>query len=372
MIDSMIISESLGNGLGDALLRGFIDSSLNLRTTVLISGGDLAQWGSSYMPIRGSLLVIVMGDADCPWGAICMRPRGEAVINAVKEAINYSEVVEVPYVAMMDEESMRDAHALLREKRRRPPVFNKNWIMGYRWLNRSARGDRINWALHRLTSLGVDASYSPPQQSRIAAPPSPIAAADFIYLCLYKSLYDPVNEVGVPLVITRTDMVRPITGEKARGNFNPRPLAFLPRTAAEVPDMAVSKPLVAVHEAIRVGYDYGPIVGVMREEDLMNGLLGGVLGKAGLIVIGEEGDTSCDDVALAPLESRLVRVRDIEATQRRPRILTDYCDACGDCLRLGCSAIGVEAGHPIIDSSKCIGCGLCLGVCSRDAIQWGN
>ncbi|MGC8598016.1 MAG: DUF362 domain-containing protein [Thermocladium sp.] len=373
MIDSLIVSESLGNGLGEALLRGFIDSALNLRTTVLISAGDLAKWGYSYMPIRGSLLVMVMGDADCPWGAICMRPRGEAAINAVKEAINYSEVVEAPYVAIMDEQSMKEVHSFLRESRRRLPVFNKNWVMGYRWLNHSSRGSKINWALHRLASLGVDASYSPPQLEPRVAPSPPITVADFIYLCLYKSLYDPMNEVGVPLVITRIDMARPMIGEGARGNFNPRPIAFLPRMAAEVPDMAVSRPLVAVHEAVRVGYDYGPIVGVMKEEDLMDGLLEGVLRRAGLIVISEDGgDASCSDVASAPLESRLVRVRDIKVTQRRPLVLADDCDACGDCLRLGCSAIGVEAGHPIIDPGKCIGCGLCLSVCSRGAIQWSN
>jgi indolepyruvate ferredoxin oxidoreductase alpha subunit len=47
----------------------------------------------------------------------------------------------------------------------------------------------------------------------------------------------------------------------------------------------------------------------------------------------------------------------------------DTCVQCGLCVRLGCPAIGVEDGQPMIDAALCTGCNLCAQVCPKDAIS---
>ena len=48
----------------------------------------------------------------------------------------------------------------------------------------------------------------------------------------------------------------------------------------------------------------------------------------------------------------------------------DNCVKCGDCLQVGCPSISFneEIGHPLVDQSNCIGCGICQEVCGHDAI----
>ncbi|WP_069806420.1 indolepyruvate ferredoxin oxidoreductase subunit alpha [Vulcanisaeta thermophila] len=48
-------------------------------------------------------------------------------------------------------------------------------------------------------------------------------------------------------------------------------------------------------------------------------------------------------------------------------VIDDYCDNCGDCLRIRCPAITMK-GHPSIDPGLCVGCGICELVCERGAI----
>ncbi len=53
-----------------------------------------------------------------------------------------------------------------------------------------------------------------------------------------------------------------------------------------------------------------------------------------------------------------------------PYIITDKCDACGDCLE-ECPVECIAEGDPkfIIDQDECTDCGACAEVCPNDAID---
>ena len=46
----------------------------------------------------------------------------------------------------------------------------------------------------------------------------------------------------------------------------------------------------------------------------------------------------------------------------------DKCVGCKMCMRIGCPAIVLKNGRPVIDSTLCNGCGLCKRVCKPNAI----
>ncbi len=52
--------------------------------------------------------------------------------------------------------------------------------------------------------------------------------------------------------------------------------------------------------------------------------------------------------------------------------VTQDCKNCGGCMKLGCSAIRKGEGAVVIDSSLCVGCGVCMDVCPFGAIAGGE
>lgn len=51
-------------------------------------------------------------------------------------------------------------------------------------------------------------------------------------------------------------------------------------------------------------------------------------------------------------------------------VVTDSCNKCKTCLRLGCPAISLDKdGFPAIDPLSCVGCGVCAQVCRHEAIK---
>lgn len=51
------------------------------------------------------------------------------------------------------------------------------------------------------------------------------------------------------------------------------------------------------------------------------------------------------------------------------RRVSDRCKNCKQCMKIGCPAIELENGRPIIVADRCVGCGLCQRVCPFDAIE---
>ena len=47
---------------------------------------------------------------------------------------------------------------------------------------------------------------------------------------------------------------------------------------------------------------------------------------------------------------------------------TEKCKSCKMCMKLGCPAIKIENGKATIDTTLCVGCGLCKQMCKFDAI----
>lgn len=52
-----------------------------------------------------------------------------------------------------------------------------------------------------------------------------------------------------------------------------------------------------------------------------------------------------------------------------PHVITDNCKNCKKCMDIGCPAIELENGRPVIVAERCVGCGLCKTVCPFDAIE---
>ena len=50
----------------------------------------------------------------------------------------------------------------------------------------------------------------------------------------------------------------------------------------------------------------------------------------------------------------------------------DKCKACKACSRIGCPAITKKDGKAYIDSTLCVGCGVCTQLCAFDAIVGGD
>ena len=51
------------------------------------------------------------------------------------------------------------------------------------------------------------------------------------------------------------------------------------------------------------------------------------------------------------------------------RVDTEKCKSCKMCMKLGCPAIKFENGKATVDSTLCVGCGLCKQMCKFDAIR---
>jgi indolepyruvate ferredoxin oxidoreductase alpha subunit len=50
------------------------------------------------------------------------------------------------------------------------------------------------------------------------------------------------------------------------------------------------------------------------------------------------------------------------------KVDTDKCKSCKRCMSLGCPAISMKNGKAVIDTTLCVGCGVCKQLCAFDAI----
>ena len=51
---------------------------------------------------------------------------------------------------------------------------------------------------------------------------------------------------------------------------------------------------------------------------------------------------------------------------------SDKCRKCKMCMKIGCPAISLHDGAPVIDATQCTGCGVCSQLCNFGAITGGN
>ena len=51
------------------------------------------------------------------------------------------------------------------------------------------------------------------------------------------------------------------------------------------------------------------------------------------------------------------------------KVDSDKCRSCKSCMRLGCPAISMKNGKAVIDTTLCVGCGVCTQLCAFDAIN---
>ncbi|MEA5012304.1 MAG: indolepyruvate ferredoxin oxidoreductase subunit alpha [Angelakisella sp.] len=61
----------------------------------------------------------------------------------------------------------------------------------------------------------------------------------------------------------------------------------------------------------------------------------------------------------------------LKTVKRKPALVvdTDGCIGCKACMGIGCPAITFKNGKAAIDATLCTGCGLCEGLCPKNAIQ---
>ena len=50
----------------------------------------------------------------------------------------------------------------------------------------------------------------------------------------------------------------------------------------------------------------------------------------------------------------------------------DKCRSCKSCMKVGCPAISMKGGKAAIDSTLCVGCGVCMQLCHFDALKEGE
>ena len=54
------------------------------------------------------------------------------------------------------------------------------------------------------------------------------------------------------------------------------------------------------------------------------------------------------------------------------KVAVDNCIGCKSCMRLGCPAISVKEKKAVIDTTLCVGCGVCQQMCKFDELQSGE
>lgn len=50
-------------------------------------------------------------------------------------------------------------------------------------------------------------------------------------------------------------------------------------------------------------------------------------------------------------------------------VTSDQCRSCRSCMKIGCPALSISTGKAVIDTTLCVGCGLCQELCPFDAIS---
>lgn len=204
----------------------------------------------------------------------------------------------------------------------------------------------------------------------------PIDPAAAVRFCLLKLIRD--GKLGnVPLVISSPYLVRP-SDTVMKPNHSPGPVYFMPRNINDVIDVTHVNPL-----GISGGvgdYAYGSRIVLTTSCEVNGDVANGTLvivdewcPPPGINVTSINVSKGLSDLCRILEEVAKGGVAWVRLTEDRGNLRVfvnkSLCDICGDCIALRCGAIDIdEQGYPRINPTKCIGCGICVGVCSRGAI----
>ena len=80
----------------------------------------------------------------------------------------------------------------------------------------------------------------------------------------------------------------------------------------------------------------------------------------------EELDADCPSVVITRRPCALLK-----GVEKKPPLWVDpeVCAGCEECMEIGCPCISIKDGISNIDSTMCVGCGLCENMCRIDAIK---
>ena len=101
------------------------------------------------------------------------------------------------------------------------------------------------------------------------------------------------------------------------------------------------------------------------------------MGFSRVVVVDPYDLAECDRVVkeeLAAAEPSVIISRRpcalLKYVKRNPplKVEKDKCVGCKSCMRLGCPAISIRDGKAVIDTTLCVGCGVCQQMCKFDAL----
>ncbi len=185
------------------------------------------------------------------------------------------------------------------------------------------------------------------------------------------------RECEVPLLFCDVTIAMAPKKINMRKSLDVLPTWFEPQSLDEVLDFVGLQ-----HAALTLAthYQYGPVYAILNAKYVDKGLLKSLILKgARPIVIGDldVNELPCEILEYDhdnPLSVLHALRKDFQCLVIKEkgrkvgvRIWPEYCDLCGECLLLGCSAIRIVK-RVLIDDDKCTKCGLCVLTCRRGAL----
>ncbi len=79
-------------------------------------------------------------------------------------------------------------------------------------------------------------------------------------------------------------------------------------------------------------------------------------------------ETSVDEPSVIISRRPCVLLKSVKA-KPAVKVDPDKCRSCKSCMRLGCPAISMKNNKAVIDTTLCVGCGVCTQLCAFDAIN---
>jgi indolepyruvate ferredoxin oxidoreductase alpha subunit len=142
-------------------------------------------------------------------------------------------------------------------------------------------------------------------------------------------------------------------GTTAMTGFQPHPGSGEDVRGQQAPRISVEKLCLALGAKVRTvsPYDIPGVIKVLEQ----------ALGEQGVSVI----------VSAAPCYLLATRQGQTPFEPRAVCMDEERCNGCRICINdFGCPAIHFVDDRPHIDEAVCVGCGMCVDVCKRGAIEW--